>query len=197
MLLDAHTPQIPGFDETRPGGASVYDPSSSTSKAGVYLSGLMSLIKESRAGSLQQFHGWVLDQEETTANQIMERYVSKSNFGAKFCKAMEWHSVNQAKKPWREQMECIVEVEGVKYMSIQRRWCVQGMIWDVIILRRSIPLGSGFLVASERVSIGIVSLHINASSSLLYASNSSTRYSARLMDESNLQQNTFSHVDSN
>ena len=33
---------------------------------------------------------------------------------------MEWHSVNQAKKPWREQMECIVEVEGVKYMSIQR-----------------------------------------------------------------------------
>ena len=117
---DEPLPFIPGLGDTGSGKGGIFNLSNAKSKTGQYLFGLMSLIHESRCSTIEQFQAWTLNQDPAEASRILEKYVSRANFGQSFQKALEWYTADHANKSWEEQLQYIMPPAGVKFMSVER-----------------------------------------------------------------------------
>lgn len=123
-------PEVPGVDEGCSGAvtsfpgfsptAALFNPGSAQTKGGAVLFDVMSVIHKSKAGTIEQFQSWVLSTDPARAATIMEEHFSKRNLNQTLAMAMDWYSLTQLAKPWREQMGSVIKPEGVKVMSVER-----------------------------------------------------------------------------
>ena len=123
-------PEVPGVDEGCSGAvtsfpgfsptAALFNPGSAQTKGGAVLFDVMSVIHKSKAGTIEQFQSWVLSTDPARSATIMEEHFSKRNLNQTLAMAMDWYSLTQLAKPWREQMGSVIKPEGVKVMSVER-----------------------------------------------------------------------------
>ena len=113
-------PEVPGVDEGCSGAATHFDPGSAQTKGGAVLFDVMSVIRKSKAGTIEQFQSWVLSKDPARAATIMEEHFSKRNLNQTLAMTMDWYPLTQLAKPWREQMGSVIKPEGVKVMSVER-----------------------------------------------------------------------------
>lgn len=113
-------PEVPGVDEGCSGAGALFDPGSAQTKGGAVLFDVMSVIHESKAGTIEQFQSWVLSRDPARAATIMEEHFSKRNLNQTLAMAMDWYPLTQLAKPWLEQMGSVIKPEGVKVMSVER-----------------------------------------------------------------------------
>ena len=149
-------PEVPGLDEGCSGAGALFDPGSAQTKGGAVLFDVMSVIHKSKAGTIEQFQSWVLSRDPARAATIMEEHFSKRNLNQTLAMAMDWYSLTQSAKPWREQMGSIIKPEGVKVMSVERSLKMFDVImkWQFIkdcvnIMEKSIQKQNTLLIGSS------------------------------------------------